>query len=321
MSIFRSGLRSLLPEGIKLISGPGCPVCVTDQGEIDQFIELSRTKDIIIATFGDLLKVPGTDSSLQKERAVGADIRVVYSSIDAVEIAKKNLDKQIVFLGVGFETTAPTIAASIISANQQGITNYSVFSCHKLVPPALSALMSMEGVSVDGFILPGHVSVIIGKHAYEAFFNNYRMPCVITGFEPVDILQAIMLLVDQLNSEKPALVNAYKRAVTDDGNKKAIDVMLEVFDVTDARWRGVGSIPKSGLEISERYNDFDAKKRFQIEEKIVSPIGGCVCGSILTGRKIPPDCKLFRNKCTPENPIGPCMVSTEGTCAAYFKYN
>jgi len=323
MSIFRSGIRTLLPDTISLISGPGCPVCVTSQSEIDAFIALSGKKDVITATFGDLMRVPGSNSSLQKERADGKDIRMVYSVFDALEIAKKNPDKKIVFPGVGFETTAPTIAASVISARDMNIENYFVFSAHKLVPPALFALTDMKNTHIGGFLLPGHVSVIIGMKAYLPFFEKCRIPCVAAGFEPADILQGILMLISQIESENPKLENAYSRAVSFEGNEKAKKIMAEVFEPADALWRGLGIIPESGLKIREEFAGFDAEKAFEIgnlKSEADEP-GGCACGEILTGLKSPRDCPLYKKICTPVNPVGPCMVSGEGTCAAYYRYD
>ncbi|MGD2185208.1 MAG: hydrogenase formation protein HypD [Desulfobacterales bacterium] len=321
VSIFRSGIRSLLPQTISLLSGPGCPVCVTDQAEIDAFIELARIDGVIIATFGDLMRVPGTKSSLQKESAAGRDIRVVYSTFDALEIAKKNPDQRVVFLGVGFETTAPTIAAAILSASQMDVKNFSVISAHKLVPPALEALMSAEKVLIDGFILPGHVSVIIGLKAYQPFFDQHQIPCVVAGFEPTDILQAVSMLVEMLESSRPNLDNAYQRAVTVDGNTKAQQILGQIFEPVDACWRGIGLIPQSGLKIRQHYADLDAEKLFNIEVPDAKPPKGCACGEVLIGTKIPLECALYKKACTPMDPVGPCMVSTEGTCSAYYKYH
>jgi hydrogenase expression/formation protein HypD len=321
VSIFRSGIRSLLPSTISLLSGPGCPVCVTDQRDIDAFIELARLDDVIVTTFGDLMRVPGSNSSLQKESAEGHDIRMVYSTFDALKIAQKNPAKKVVFLGVGFETTAPTIAAAIGQADQMNIENFSVISAHKLVPPALETLMSLKDVQLDGFILPGHVSVIIGLKAYRAFFDRHSIPCVAAGFEPADILQAVSMLVEMIETGKPGLDNAYPRAVTEQGNTKAQKILQDIFEPTDACWRGIGMIPQSGLEIRAEYAVHDAEKQFelQVPEPKIPP--GCACGDILTGKKIPPDCKLYREVCTPTDPVGPCMVSTEGTCAAYYRYD
>jgi hydrogenase expression/formation protein HypD len=321
MSIFRSGIRTLLPDTISLLSGPGCPVCVTTQKEIDAFIELAKIDDVILTTFGDLLKVPGTRSSLQKERAEGRKIRIVYSTFDAIDIAINNPDKKIIFLGIGFETTAPTIAASILTAKDKNINNYFVFSAHKLVPPALTSLVSNNALNIDGFILPGHVSVIIGTKAYLKFFERYKIPCVVTGFEPVDILQAILSLVRQIEDGNPELENLYKRAVEFNGNEKAKKILYDVFETNDASWRGIGVIPESGLKIREEFSSFDAEKMFEFDLPEAIEPKGCSCGEILQGIKIPPECALYKKACTPVNPVGPCMVSTEGTCAAYYRYN
>jgi len=321
MSIFKNGIRGLLPDTISLLSGPGCPVCVTDQKEIDAFIEIARKEDVIVTTFGDLMRVPGTYSSLQKERANGSDIRIVYSTFDALEIARENLDKKVVFLGVGFETTAPTIAATIIEAKRSKIKNFFVFSAHKTVPPALEALMQTKEVKIDGFILPGHVSVIIGTRAYNGLFEKYKIPCVVTGFEPMDILQSVSVLIDQIESGVPELVNEYPRAVAFNGNEKAQKVMEDVFETFDASWRGMGVIPDSGLKIRKRFSPFDAAEMIEFTVPESKDPKGCACGEILTGIKIPPECPLYKKVCTPMNPVGPCMVSSEGTCAAYYRYH
>jgi hydrogenase expression/formation protein HypD len=321
VAIFRSGIRTLLPETIALLSGPGCPVCVTDQREIDAFIELARFDDVIVTTFGDLMRVPGSHSSLQKERAEGRDIRVVYSTVDALTIAQKNPNKKVVFLGVGFETTAPTIAAAIMQAAAVKADNFSVISAHKLVPPALETLLSIEDVRLDGFILPGHVSVIIGLNAYRSFFDKYRVPCVVAGFEPADILHAVRILVEMIENESPSLQNAYPRAVTDEGNLKAQKILRRIFEPADACWRGIGLIPRSGLKIRDEFAVHDAEKQFDIPATEPKIPKGCACGDILTGKKSPPECKLYRKVCTPTDPVGACMVSTEGTCAAYYKYH
>ena len=321
VSIFRSGIRSVLPGTVSLLSGPGCPVCVTDQKEIDAFIALARIEDVIVTTFGDLMRVPGTLSSLQKEKADGRDIRVVYSTMDAVEIARENPDKKVVFLGVGFETTAPTIAASISTARQLGLDNYLVYSAHKLVPPALAALMASEDVRIAGFILPGHVSVVIGLDAYRPFFQQHRIPCVVAGFEPVDLLQALAMLVEQIETNSPALANAYGRAVTAEGNPIARKLLDEIFEPTDVAWRGIGVIAQSGLKIRQSYADLDAEKVLPIELPESCDPKGCACGEVLIGTKTPPECPLYKTVCTPIDPVGPCMVSTEGTCAAYYKYH
>jgi hydrogenase expression/formation protein HypD len=321
VSIFRNGIRSVLPDTISLLSGPGCPVCVTSQNEIDAFIELSKINNVIIATFGDLMRIPGTVSSLQIEHANGRDIRIVYSSMDALDLAKQNPDKKVVFLGVGFETTAPTIGASIYTAQEMGIMNYYVFSAHKLAPPALFALLEKKEVKIDGFILPGHVSVIIGSNAYIPFVEQFHIPCVVAGFESADILQAISLLVDQIKSDISKVENAYPRAVNSNGNVKALSLMETVFEIEDASWRGLGVIPESGLKIRNNFSEHDAQRVFDIKLPASIEPKGCACGEILTGIKTPPECPLYKKACTPMDPVGPCMVSSEGSCAAYFKYH
>ncbi len=321
VSIFRHGIRDVLPSTIKLLSGPGCPVCVTAQQEIDAFIAYARQEDTIVATFGDLLRVPGTHSSLQKEKADGRDIRVVYSAFDAVKLAAGNPDRRVVFLGVGFETTAPTIAASILAARDMDLDNFMVLSAHKTVPNALEALMADDAVAIDGFLLPGHVSVILGMAAYRPFFERHKVPAVVAGFEPADILEAVRRLVVQVENGSPQLDNAYPRAVSETGNAKAREVLDQVFEPVAAQWRGIGVIPESGLAIREALGSFDAARRMPIEVPAVREPAGCGCGEILTGAKSPPECKLYRKACTPENPVGPCMVSSEGTCAAYYRYH
>jgi hydrogenase expression/formation protein HypD len=321
VSIFRSGIRSVLPATVSLLSGPGCPVCVTDQAEIDAFIELAKQPGVIVTTFGDLMRVPGSASSLQRERAEGRDIRIVYSSLDALAVAQKNPGRPVVFLGVGFETTAPTIAAAILAAAGMKLGNFSVFSAHKTVPQALEALMALDEVRIDGFILPGHVSVIIGLNAYRPFFERHRIPCVVAGFEPADILHAAASLVEQIESETPRLENGYPRAVSEPGNVKAQRMLAEVFEPVDACWRGIGLIPASGLRIREAYAAYDAGRRFALRVPEAQPPRGCACGEILTGKKTPPECALYKKVCTPMDPVGPCMVSSEGTCAAYYRYH
>lgn len=320
MSIFRHGLRSLLPDTISLISGPGCPVCVTSQGEIDTCIEICRMEGVIVATFGDLMRVPGTRSSLQKERASGRDIRVVYSTLDALETARQNPGCRVVFLGVGFETTAPTIAASILSAEKTGVRHFSVYSAHKLVPPALEALMTSKDLAIDGLILPGHVSVVIGSGAYEPLVERHSIPCAIAGFEPVDILQSILSITTQIEGGKAVVDNCYPRAVSRGGNPKARDAMEAVFEKADTAWRGLGVIPMSGLKIKGRFSAHDAGRVFDLVPATPREPAGCSCGEILTGRKTPPECPLYGRVCTPMDPVGPCMVSSEGTCAAYYRY-
>ncbi|MBA3009247.1 MAG: hydrogenase formation protein HypD [Proteobacteria bacterium] len=321
MSIFKHGIRSVLPKGITLLSGPGCPVCVTAQRDIDAFVEFARKKNVIVTTFGDLMKVPGSGSSLAKEKAQGADIRIVYSVLDALGVARQNPDRQVVFCAVGFETTIPTIAATILAAKGEGVTNFFVYSANKLTPPALAALMETDGVKIDGFILPGHVSVITGTNAYRATFEKYDIPSVITGFEPIDILKAVLILVQQNETGEKALVNAYPRAVSDDGNAKARAIMNQVFELTDATWRGIGTIPASGMGLKQAFNAFDAAQKFNMDMPDTPEPAGCACGQILMGLKTPEACVLYKKKCTPMTPVGPCMVSSEGSCAAFYRYS
>ncbi|MFZ2042079.1 MAG: hydrogenase formation protein HypD [Desulfobacterales bacterium] len=321
MSIFRSGLRSLLPETITLVSGPGCPVCVTAQREIDQFVALARREDVILTTFGDLLRVPGSGSSLQQERAAGCDVRVVYSPLDALALAARNRAKKVVFLGVGFETTAPTVAAALLSARAQGVSNFLVFAAHKRTPPAVGALMAAPDLRVDGFLLPGHVCLVTGTRAFQPLVDRCRIPCVVGGFEPLDLLGALARLVAQIEAGAAVLENAYERAVTAGGNAKAQAVMEAVFATVDAEWRGLGVIPESGLKIAEAHRALDAEACFDLSVPDVPEPRGCACGQVLKGLKIPTDCALYQKTCTPMHPVGPCMVSSEGTCAAYYRYH
>jgi len=329
MSIARNGIKNLLPENIKLLSGPGCPVCVTPNHQIDQAIGYARQSGVCVATFGDMMKVPGSSSSLEKERGKGFDVRIVYSAIDALEIAEKNPNKIVVFMGIGFETTAPTVAASLEDAKKRGVKNYFVLSAHKLIPPAIRAILESREVKVDGFLLPGHVSTIIGRRVYDFIAKEYGIPCAVAGFEPLDILQAILCLVKQINSGIPDVENCYKRSVKEEGNLVAKSLIEEVFEVCDSEWRGLDVIPKSGLKIREEYQEFDAEQNISAEITRNSQLRGeplstynsqCLCGEILRGIKVPRDCRLFGKQCTPESPVGPCMVSSEGTCAAYYKY-
>ncbi len=320
-TIFRSGIMSLLPYNISHLSGPGCPVCVTPNHYLDQAISYSRLPDVIIASFGDMIRVPGSTSSLEKEKGRGGDIRVVYSPLESVEFAKKNPGKKVVFLGVGFETTAPLVASTIITCREEGLSNLFVLSGHKLIPPAMMALLESKEVKIDGFICPGHVSTIIGKKPYQPLVDNFGIPSVIIGFEPLDLLEGFWMLARQIaNREKPKVEIQYKRVVREEGNRRALTLMNEVFEVGDSEWRGLGIVPDSGLFIRDKYSDFDADKNIDVEVEPTREHPGCSCGEVLRGVKKPPECKLFKKVCTPENPIGPCMVSSEGTCAAYYKY-
>jgi hydrogenase expression/formation protein HypD len=318
MAIRRHGLPSLLPKNIELLSGPGCPVCVTPNAAIDRAIALTRDAKRIVATFGDMVRVPGSRSSLAVERSKGADVRVVYSPLDAVRLAKENPDRHVVFIGVGFETTAPTVAAAVLEAEGK-IKNFSVLVAHKLVPPALEALVKSPEFSVQGFICPGHVSVIIGSEAYRNLAEEHRIPCVVAGFEPVDILLCILMLLRQLVQKRSSVEVEYRAVVQPHGNPRALDLMNRVFEPEDSEWRGIGVIPGSGLRLREKYRVFDAL-RFQVEMEAPVEPKGCLCGRVLMGAVRPPGCQLFGTACTPANPVGPCMVSSEGTCAAYYRY-
>jgi hydrogenase expression/formation protein HypD len=321
VAIFRSGLRQLLPPTIRLISGPGCPVCVTSNEDIDRAIWLARQPGVILTTFGDLVRVPGSSSSLNTERSRGADVRIVYATFDALEIARENPGREVVFIGIGFETTAPTVAAAVKQAAAEGLKNFSVFSAHKLLPPAMRALLDAGDLSLDGFLCPGHVTTIIGASAYEEVASKYGIPCVVTGFEPLDILQGITMLVRLLSEGRSEVLNQYRRAVTWEGNIAARRIMEEIFEPRDSTWRGLGSIPLSGLGVREPWQDFDAAGRFAMPEILVKEHPGCRCGDVLRGVMTPPECGLFRTVCNPQNPKGPCMVSGEGTCGAYFRYH
>lgn len=320
-AISKSGLRSLLSDSIELLSGPGCPVCVTDQGDIDRMIAFSRLPGVVIASFGDMIRVPGTRSSLEVERARGARVEICYSPREAVTYAAQHASVEIVFLGVGFETTAPAVALSILEANAQNIKNYSVFSVHKLVPPAMRALLADPDLEIDGFILPGHVSAITGRKVFDFISSEYGIPAVIAGFEPIDIMEAIALLLQQILGKKAETINGYARLVREDGNILAKKVMEDVLEPVDASWRGFGLIPGSGLRIKKAYSRRDAAIRFPVEIPEPSLPEGCSCGEVLRGKLKPDGCPLFAAVCTPSDPIGPCMVSSEGACAAYYNYS
>ena len=320
MALHKFGLPALLPDNIRLLSGPGCPVCVTDTRYIDQAIAYSRRKDVILTTFGDLLRVPGSTSSLAKERANGADIRTVYSSLESLEIAREHPEKAVVFLGIGFETTAPTSAAAIQSAANANINNFYLLSAHKVMPPAMTALID-EGVKINGYICPGHVSAITGTAMYESLVENYGVSCVVAGFEPVDLLQSILMLAKQQEEQRPAVEIQYTRAVKPEGNRKAQQTMYDVFTPRADWWRGLGVLPDSGLMLRETYQQHDAEVMLEVEVEPPREIPGCICGEILKGLKIPLDCQLFATACTPSEPVGACMVSNEGACAAYYRYH
>lgn len=319
MAIHRFGLNSLLPPTIRLISGPGCPVCVSSQHFIDKAMAYSRIPDVIITTYGDLIRVPGSSTSLEKERAAGSDIRIIYSVLESLDIAIQNPGKKVIFLGIGFETTAPATSASIIKAKQDGIKNFFVLSAHKIMPPVMAALVK-EGVKIDGFIAPGHVSAITGTSIYEELASVHRLGVVVSGFEPADMMQAVLMLAEQIESGIPKVEVQYQRVVNTEGNPIAQKVMKEVFEYRDDNWRGLGMIPKSGLGIVNKYAAYDAEKQFNIDVPESAEPKGCICGQILRGLKTPAECPLFAKKCTPSEPVGACMVSGEGTCSTFYRY-
>jgi hydrogenase expression/formation protein HypD len=320
MSIYQYGIRSLLPPQVRLISGPGCPVCVTPAGYVDHSVALARKPETIIATFGDMLRVPGSTSSLMQERARGADIKIVYSPLDALNLAAKYPAKKVIFLGVGFETTTPAIAGSIITAASRGLNNFFVLTAHKTIPIPMQVLSSDPELGIDGYICPAHVSAIIGANAYRFLAEEHGVPCVVTGFEPADVMHGVEMLVRQVVEGRSEVEIQYSRFVTWEGNLKAQALLQEVFRPVDAAWRGIGVIPHSGLEIVDKYAAFDAAKVMAVEVEQSMEPAGCRCGEVLKGKLAPLDCPLFGKVCTPESPVGACMVSSEGSCAAAYKY-
>ncbi len=320
MSIFRHGIREMLPAPVRLISGPGCPVCVTPAGTIDAFIRLAYRDKTIVATFGDMIRVPGSGQSLADARAAGCRVEMVYSPMDALVLAQKNPDAMVVFFSIGFETTTPTIAATVLEAARLELNNFCIFPANRIMPPPLAALMEDPALEVDGLLCPGHVSVITGSEAFRFLVDDYGLACAIGGFEPADILLAILALVGQVQTGQPDVENCYGRAVTPAGNQRAREIAEQVFIPVDSRWRGLGMIPVSGLAVRPEFARFDATVRLDIEGHEIEEPKGCLCGSILKGIHEPPDCPLFGTRCTPATPIGPCMVSAEGTCAAWQRY-
>lgn len=320
VAIFRHGIRDVLPDNITLISGPGCPVCVTPNKHIDEALELCRRPDVVLTTFGDMMKVPGSKSSLAVEKAAGDDIRIVYSTTDAVEIAKANPGKNVIFFSIGFETTSPTVAAAVLRAEAAGLTNFFIIGAQKLIPQAIRTLIAEDRLGLNGFILPGHVSAMIGLEPYNFMADEYKIPAVVIGFEPVDILQGIYMLVKQIEEGKAQVEIQYSRGVPAGGNPHAMAVLFKVFEVGDALWRGIGVIPGTGLKLRAEYAKYDAVQQFGIDVAVDREQPGCKCGEVLRGIKTPLECGLYGRACLPEHPVGPCMVSAEGTCAAYYKY-
>ena len=319
VSIFRNGIRSILPKNLKLLSGPGCPVCVTDQGYIDTVLQLADRDDCLIATYGDMIRVPGKDHSLETKQAK-ANVKVVLSSEDALQLAKENPEKIVVFVAVGFETTAPATAVVVREAAAESINNFCILSGHKLVVPAMRALLSGKNHNINAFLCPGHVSVIIGYGAFAEIVEDFGRPCVVAGFEPVQIIEGLCEICLQFSAGKAELKSIYSAVVTEKGNTAAQQTIDECFEPADGYWRGLGKIEKSTLKLRDKYSQFDAFKRFNITEAPGEERKGCRCGEVLCGLIEPPECGLFGQSCTPQEPVGPCMVSSEGACAAWFKY-
>lgn len=320
VAIARNGIRDLMPEGLRLASGPGCPVCVTCNRDIDTVIALARIPNVTITTFGDMTRVPGSTSSLLAEQAAGRSVEIVYSPLDALAFAKAHPEREVVFVGVGFETTTPLVAMAIKRAKAMGLSNFTVFAAHKNMPGALELLVGDPTLELDALILPGHVSTIIGAEPYRFLAEKYGIPGVITGFEPVDVLQGIAMLVRQLHEGRAEIEIAYARGVMPEGNSVALAAIDEVFETCTATWRGLGDIPGSGYRIRDEFANFDAVRRFEPDVEPTRDPKGCRCGDVLRARIAPNECPLFRTVCTPENPVGPCMVSSEGSCAAYYRY-
>lgn len=321
--IMRYGLKQILPPELQFLHGPGCPVCVMPKERIDHAVALSRQEGVILTTLGDMMRVPGSKTSLLEERAKGADVRMVYSPLDSIRIAKENPEKRVIYFAIGFETTTPLTAALIEMCLNEKVENLFFHVNHLLVPPALHAIMNSEDVKIDAFIAPGHVSTITGTSIYNDIATLYGVPIVISGFEPVDILQSILMIIDQINSRKASVEIQYRRAVRHDGNPRAQEMVERYFTVRDTfRWRGLGDIPRSGLKIKEEYSHLDAEHIFHdlLSWEPIDDHKSCLCGEILRGKAKPPDCKVFGKGCTPNHPIGACMVSSEGACHAYFKY-
>lgn len=321
VSIFRAGLRQLLTAEVELVSGPGCPVCVTPDGYMDAAIGYARMEDLIVATFGDMLKVPGSASSLAEAMARGGDVRIVYSPLDALTIAKENPDKKVVFLAVGFETTAPTAAAAVLTAERENVGNFFLLPAQKLVPPAIRALLADEDARIDGFILPGHVAVVTGSEYFSFLAEEYHLPGVVAGFSPTELLRGIYRLVRQVAAGEARIENEYKSVVRPEGNPAAQEMMARVYETCAAEWRGLGTIPDSGLRLRDMYRRFDFSQARPLDLPPAPPKkSGCRCGEVLRGKITPKECPLFEKVCVPEHAAGPCMVSAEGVCAAWHKY-
>ena len=319
-SIVRYGIDRMIPESIELVHGPGCPVCVTSLEMIDKAHAIASHSDVIFTSFGDMLRVPGSRGDLLTLKSRGADVRVVYSPLDALQIARDNPDKRVVFFGVGFETTAPANAMSVYRAKLEGVKNFSMLVSHVLVPPAMAAVLQAPDNRVQGFLGPGHVCAVVGYREYEALCERFHVPIVVTGFEPIDLLEGILMTIRQLEAGRAEVENQYVRAVTRDGNHPAIDLISKVFEVADRNWRGVGPIPESGYRLRDEYRDHDAERIFEVESIATRESETCISGLILRGARKPSDCPAFGKECTPQRPLGATMVSAEGACAAYYQY-
>jgi hydrogenase expression/formation protein HypD len=319
-SIVKFGIDELLPEQITLVHGPGCPVCVTPVELIEKALEIAARPGVVFCSFGDMLRVPGTSRDLLSVKAQGGDVRIVYSPLDALKIARENPAREVVFFAVGFETTAPANAMAVYQAHLQGVTNFSLLVSHVLVPPAMQAILASPACRVQGFLAAGHVCAVMGYAEYEPIAAKHKVPIVVTGFEPLDILQGIYMTIRQLEEGRADVENQYTRAVSRGGNRPAQDLILEVFHVVPRKWRGVGEIPASGLGLRTKYARFDAEARFGVAQKIVEESPVCISGRVLQGDKKPPECPAFGTACTPEHPLGATMVSSEGACAAYYRY-
>ena len=320
VEIFRHGIRSVIPNTITLLSGPGCPVCVTSIRDVDAAISIAKLPNTVLVTFGDMMRVPGGSQSLMEARSEGADVRVMYSPMDALKLAREDGSKEVVFFATGFETTSPLIAGTVFAAFEKQIKNFTILSSHKTVPLALKALLDAPDVRVDGFILPGHVSTIIGLAPYGFVAKEYRKPAVVTGFEAGEIIDGIVMIVRQIAKGEAKVENAYPTVVRPEGNPRAVEILNDIFEPADAYWRGIGVLPGTGLQLREKYRSFDAEVRFRPATTGIAEPELCSCGDILRGVKVPTECPLFGTGCTPDSPVGPCMVSTEGSCSAYYKY-
>jgi hydrogenase expression/formation protein HypD len=317
VSLAKHGVKALLPGGVRIVSGPGCPVCVTSDSDLSQALQVAKTEGVTLATFGDMMRVPVDGVSLLKLKARGCDVRTIYSPFDIFALPS---DKEVVFFGVGFETTSPGVAAVLREAQRRGVKNLSIISCFKLIPPALRALLEGGDARIDGLILPGHVSTIIGTRAYDFLVKEFNVPCVIAGFEPIDLMLSVYSLLKMIKTKKPMLVNTYTRSVRAEGNPDAVRIISEYFEPVGSEWRGLGTIPRSGLALRDEHSNLDARLKFDLRPTTVPEPVGCMCPEVLRGVALPTDCPLFSKECTPENPVGPCMVSSEGACAAYHNY-